>query len=221
MSESLERLESVKNRIRRGARLVGRDERDIQLVAVSKTQPEDRIDAILSAGQRIFGENRVQEAEQRWLHRKAHDPSIRLHLIGPLQTNKAAAAVSLFDCIETLDREKLAAVLSNEMRKQEKTIPCLIQVNTGDEPQKAGIAPQALNAFIDYCRHDCGLDIRGLMCIPPEEEPAGLHFAFLAGLARRHRLVQLSMGMSGDFEKAIAAGATHIRVGSALFGSRG
>jgi PLP dependent protein len=190
------------------------------LVAVSKKQPPEKIVEALAAGQRVFGENRVQEAQERWNDLRKEYTDLKLHLIGKLQTNKAADAVALFDVIETVDREKLAKALSEEMRKQNKKIPCFIQVNTGDENQKAGIDIMALPAFIKFCREECGLDIRGLMCIPPVDEPPALHFALLAKLAQENNLRDLSMGMSADFEKAIPLGATFIRVGTGAFGER-
>ena len=193
---------------------------DVTLVAVSKVQPDERIDAALAAGQRTFGENRVQEAYAHWESRRADYPDLRLHLIGPLQSNKAADAVALFDVIETVDRKKIARVLGQEMEKQGRKLPCFIQVNTGSEAQKAGIDPAELQQFYDYCINECGLDIAGLMCIPPIDEPAGIHFAFLKTLADRIGVSALSMGMSADYPPAIAAGATYVRVGSALFGAR-
>ena len=190
------------------------------LVAVSKVQPDARIDAALQAGQRVFGENRVQEAYGRWHHRRPLFPDLKLHLIGPLQTNKASEAIALFDVIETLDRPKLAHVLS-QMAQAGHVLPkLLIQVNTGEESQKAGVLPRDLGPFLQLCRHDYGLTISGLMCIPPVDEHPSLHFALLEKLARRHGLETLSMGMSDDFETAIGFGATHVRVGSALFGAR-
>ena len=167
----------------------------------------------------MFGENKVQEAQTHWADLKAGHPDIELHLIGPLQTNKVKDAVALFDCIETLDREKLADALAAEMRKQGRALPCFVQVNTGEEEQKSGVAPRDLPGFLSYCRA-LELNVTGLMCIPPAGEPAGLHFALLKSLADRHGLKELSMGMSGDFEKAIAAGATYVRIGTALFGER-
>ncbi len=215
-------LASLRIKISKATQVAGRTASDVRLVAVSKKQPMDKIHAALAAGQRVFGENRVQEAQEHWTEIKSSGAcaDLRLHLIGPLQTNKAKDAVALFDVIETLDREKLARKLGEEIRAQGKALPCFIQVNTGAEPQKAGIAPSALDDFLDFCRAECGLNITGLMCIPPLEEPAALHFAFLKKLAGRFKLPHLSMGMSGDFEKAIALGATHIRIGTALFGVR-
>tara|TARA_B100000989_G_scaffold259617_1_gene209867 strand:- start:469 stop:1134 length:666 start_codon:yes stop_codon:yes gene_type:complete len=197
-----------------------REEACINLIAVSKQQPEERIENSLAFGQRIFGENRVQEAFQRWQRRKSFYPDLELHLIGPLQSNKAADAVALFDVIHTVDRPKIALALSREMASAQRTLPCFIQVNTGEEEQKAGILPHELNTFLSFCRKEAGLQIVGLMCIPPIDEEPALHFALLKTLAERHELVQLSMGMSADFETAILFGATHIRVGSAFFGSR-
>ena len=190
------------------------------LVAVSKRQPEDRIDACLAAGHRVFGENRVQEAQQRWQMRRPHYPDLCLHLIGPLQTNKAADAVALFDVIEVVDRPKLAKTLAAEMQRQDRHLPCYVQVNTGEEAQKAGILPEETDDFIKFCRNDCGLNIVGLMCIPPIDEEAAMHFALLRQIARRNDLAGLSMGMSADFAEAIAFGATSVRVGSAIFGVR-
>lgn len=187
------------------------------LVAVSKQQPWPRVEALLGAGQRVFGENRVQEARARWAERR---PEVELRLIGPLQTNKTAEAVAFFDVIETLDREKLARTLASEIQKQGRELRLYVQVNTGAEPQKAGVAPSEADAFIDLCRETYGLRIEGLMCIPPEAEPGGPHFALLAKIAARNGLARLSMGMSADFETAVRFGATSVRVGSALFGPR-
>jgi PLP dependent protein len=190
------------------------------LVAVSKMQPDEKITEALAAGQRRFGENRVQEAATRWSPRRAQFPDLELHLIGPLQTNKVREAVALFDVIETLDRDKLALALAGEMRRQDRALPCFIQVNTGDEAQKAGVSISDLSRFHGFCVKDCGLNIVGLMCIPPLEDPPALHFALLKQQAQALGLAQLSMGMSGDFEKAIALGATHVRVGTGIFGER-
>ncbi len=189
-------------------------------MAVSKKQPAELIQAALNAGHRLFGENRVQEAQVHWAELRQDYPDLRLHLIGPLQTNKVKEAIALFDVIETVDREKLARVLAKEMEKQGRHLPCFIQVNTGEEEQKAGIILADLAAFHEFCVKECGLDIQGLMCIPPVEEPAALHFALLAKLAKGLGLAELSMGMSGDFEKAIPLGATYIRVGTGVFGAR-
>lgn len=196
----------------------------IRLVAVSKKQPDDRIGSALQYGHRIYGENRVQEAQGRWLDRCDHYPDLQLHLIGPLQTNKAKDAVALFDMIHTLDREKLARTLKKEMEKQARHIPCFIQVNTGEEDQKSGILPSETADFVNLCRDEIGLQIKGLMCIPPIDEPAALHFALLNKLADENGLNALSIGMSSDFEKAVPFAKTRkeifIRVGSALFGER-
>ncbi len=189
------------------------------LVAVSKTQPDEALEEILAAGQRVFGENRVQEAKLHWEGRRARFPDLELHLIGPLQSNKAEDAVRLFDVIQTLDRPKLADALAAAMAKTGCRPRLMIQVNTGEEPQKAGISPADLPALLEHARSK-GLEIEGLMCIPPVGEPAGPHFALLAKLARVHRLAALSMGMSGDYELAARFGATHVRVGTALFGER-
>ena len=213
-------LLSIRGQMAIAAESDGRKLDDVMLIAVSKKQPDDRIDAALQAGQRVFGENRVQEAQIRWQDRRPHYSDLRLHLIGPLQTNKAADAVALFDVIETLDREKLAVTLAKEMEKQGLNRDCLIQVNTGDESQKAGIAPEDAPDFIDYCQGDLGLSIKGLMCIPPIDEEPAMHFALLKKMAQQKGLNILSMGMSGDFETAIRFGATQVRVGSSIFGER-
>lgn len=191
----------------------------VQLVAVSKMQPLEKIKAALAAGQRVFGENRVQEAQGRWVDLKKQYPDIILHLIGPLQTNKVRDAVALFDVIETIDRADLARLVGREIKKQGRRLLCLIQVNTGDEEQKAGVVPQDLPELLALCRAE-GLQIEGLMCIPPAAEPPALHFAFLRQLAVEHHLPHLSMGMSSDYEKAIPLGATYVRVGTAVFGDR-
>ena len=219
MSTIPENFDAIRRKIRKAERTTGRPEGEVTLVAVSKTQPEEALLAALATGQRVFGENKVQEAQDHWTHLRPSYPDLRLHLIGPLQTNKVKDAVSLFDVIETLDREKLADALAAEMKKQGRSLPCLIQVNTGEEEQKAGIAPKDLKAFHDYCIK-AGLTVTGLMCIPPVDEPAGLHFALLKKYAGELNLPHLSMGMSADFEKAIPLGATHVRVGTALFGER-
>ena len=213
-----EGYDDVVARIARAAQGAGRDPADVTLVAVSKTQPWEAIQPVLDAGQTVFGENRVQEAQARWTGKAA---GLTLHLIGPLQSNKAAEAVAFFDVIETLDREKLARVLAEEIQKQGRSPRLYIQVNTGEEPQKAGILPADADAFVTACRTTFGLQPEGLMCIPPAEEPAGPHFALLGKIAARNGLAKLSMGMSGDFETAIRFGATSVRVGSAVFGARG
>lgn len=210
----------VRARISDAAKASGRSEQDITLIAVSKTFGADQIRPILEAGQKVFGENRVQEAKAKWPVLKASNPETRLHLIGPLQTNKAADAVSLFDTIHTVDRPKLARILAAEMRKQNRMLELFIQVNTGEEPQKAGVLPAEADAFIRFCKAELVLPIIGLMCLPPMEEEPAMHFALLAKIAKRNDLFKLSMGMSADLEKAIAFGATHVRVGSAIFGER-
>lgn len=188
------------------------------LVAVSKMQPWEAVEPVLAAGHKVFGENRVQEATERWSARR---DQVELRLIGPLQTNKAREAVAFFDVIESLDREKLARVLAEEIQKQGKAPGVYIQVNTGEEPQKAGVIPAEADAFIAACRGAYGLTLEGLMCIPPAAEPPGPHFALLAKIAARNGVSKLSMGMSDDFETAVRFGATSVRVGSALFGARG
>ncbi len=215
-----ERVAAVRTRIDAVARSVGRDPACVTLTAVSKTQPPEAIDAILATGQRVFGENRVQEAEGRWSERSRALPNLELRLIGPLQSNKAGDAVAFFDVIETLDREKLARALADQIQRQGRAPRMLVQVNTGAEPQKAGILPLEADAFIALARETYGLTVEGLMAIPPAEEAPGLHFALLARIAERNGLSVLSMGMSGDFETAIRFGATHVRVGTALFGER-
>jgi pyridoxal phosphate enzyme (YggS family) len=207
-------------RIAAAAKSAGRDPESITLTAVSKAQPDDRIDAMLAAGQRVFGENRVQEAQKRWQARRSEGLNMELRLIGPLQTNKARDALALFDVIETLDRPKLAAALADAAGKAGRAPRVFVQVNTGEEEQKAVVAPQDADAFIAAVRRDHGSEPEGLMCIPPADEPAGPHFALLARIAARNGLKNLSMGMSADFETAVAFGATHVRVGSALFGGR-
>lgn len=211
----------VMSRIAAAAGRAGRQTEDITLVAVSKTFGPEDIEPVLQIPHRTFGENRVQESYGKWPELKSRYPDTVLHLIGPLQTNKAREAVSLFDCIETLDREKLARTLGKEIQAAGKAPELFVQVNTGLEPQKAGIEPQELDGFIQTCRTIYDLPVTGLMCIPPVDEEPALHFALLAKLAARNGLAKLSMGMSGDFETAIELGATHVRVGSAIFGARG
>lgn len=205
------------DRIAAAAKDAGREGVDVTLVAVSKQQPDEKIEAMLAAGQRVFGENRVQEAQTRWETRRE---GVELHLIGPLQSNKVREAVALFNVIETVDREKLAQALADEIARSGRAPRLYVQVNTGEEPQKAGIAPAEADGFIALCR-ELGLTIEGLMCIPPEAEPAGPHFALLGKIAARNGLSKLSMGMSADYETAVRFGATSVRVGSALFGGRG
>jgi pyridoxal phosphate enzyme (YggS family) len=189
------------------------------VIAVSKQQPQEKIDEALTAGHRVYGENRVQEGQAHWSGAREKFPDLELHLIGSLQTNKAKDAVALFDVIQTVDREKLAKALAAEMKKQNKFPACYIEVNTGEEEQKGGVAPAGLAELLSVCR-ECGLEITGLMCIPPIDEPPAVHFALLKKLADQHGLKNISMGMSMDFEEALALGATHIRVGEAIFGTR-
>lgn len=212
-------LSAIRDRIAQAAQSVGRHPAEIALIAVSKTQPAAAVAAAYVAGQRSFGENRVQEAAEKFPALQAAHPDIRLHLIGALQTNKAARAVSLCDSIATLDRPKLVAVLAQEMARQQRRLPLLIEVNIGAEPQKAGILPHDLPEFLAQCRA-LGLGINGLMCIPPQGDDPAPHFTALARLADTHQLAVRSMGMSGDYETAIRCGSTQIRVGTALFGAR-
>lgn len=214
------RLATVRRDIARAAADIGRAAKDVRLVCVSKTFGEEAIAPTLAAGQRIFGENRVQEAMAKWPALRQGWPGLELHLIGPLQTNKAADAVALFDAIETIDRPRIAAAVAQEMRKQGRRLKLFAQINTGDEPQKAGVSPQAADEFIRHCQEELGLGLSGLMCIPPVGEQASPHFALLASIAKRHGLAELSMGMSADFALAIQLGATYVRVGSAIFGGR-
>jgi len=210
----------IENRILRACKHTSRKRSDVKLIAVSKRQEADRIQASLEAGFRCFGENQVQEALTRWLPLTSIYPDLELHLIGALQSNKAADAVRLFDVIHTIDRDKIAKAVSVEMKKQNKQLSCFIQVNTGLESQKSGIVPEKAVEFAKICTHDYGLIVEGFMCIPPIEEDASPHFAFLNKLASQAGLASLSMGMSADFEDAIRLGATHIRIGSAFFGKR-
>ena len=213
-------LAAVMETVRTAAQAAGRSPDGVALVAVGKKQPIERIEAALRAGHRIFGENRVQEAADKWPPLRERYPDLALHLIGPLQTNKVKDAVALFDVIETVDRPKLARVLAAEMARTGRRPNCLVQVNTGLEPQKSGIPPNEVDAFVASCREDFGLPVVGLMCIPPQDEEPALHFALLAKLAKRLDLPLLSMGMSADYETAVKLGATHIRVGTAVFGQR-
>lgn len=213
-------LSGVRASIEQTARLSGRDPASITLVAVSKTHSADAVRLALAAGQRDFGENRVQEAAAKFPALRTDYPDLRLHLIGPLQTNKAAEAVGLFDAIHSLDRPKLAAILASEMARQQRRLDCFIQINVGLEPQKAGIPPPEAKAFIAACRQIWALPVVGLMCIPPAGTDPAPHFKLLRDLAAANNLPYLSMGMSGDYPAAIAAGATHVRVGSAIFGAR-
>ena len=220
MSDGADHLAEVNARIAEAARAAGRSPDEIILVAVSKTHGADRVRELLEVGHRVFGENRVQEAEGKFPELKAAFPDLELHLIGPLQTNKARDAVALFDVIQSVDRDRLAAALVKEMEKLGRRPACYIQVNTGEEPQKAGILPKDVDAFVALCRDQYKLPIVGLMCIPPVDEEPALHFALLAKMAARNGLARLSMGMSADYETAVRLGATHVRVGSALFGAR-
>lgn len=217
---SVEHLQEIKARMARAEKEAGRRTGTVGLVAVSKTFDAEHIQPVIEAGQRIFGENRVQEAQAKWPGLKERWPDLELHLIGPLQSNKAADAVALFDVIETVDREKIARSIAAEITRQKRTPRLYVQVNTGLEPQKAGIAPDDTSSFVTFCRKELGLEIEGLMCIPPADENPGPHFALLAKLGKECGLEKLSMGMSGDFETAIQLGATSVRVGSAIFGSR-
>jgi PLP dependent protein len=214
------RWRDVKAAIARAARDSGRDPASVALVAVSKTFPAEAVEPVLAAGERRFGENYVQEAKAKWPPLRERIPDVELHLIGPLQSNKARDAVALFDAIHTLDRPSLAEALAKEIARQGRAPRLFVQVNTGEEPQKGGIAPAEADAFLAACRDRWGLAVEGLMCIPPAEDPSSPHFAFLAAIARRNGLRLLSMGMSADFEAAIQLGATHVRVGSAIFGAR-
>lgn len=219
-SEGARRLADVRERIAAAARASGRAPAEVTLVAVSKTHGADKIRDVLEAGHRVFGENRVQEAAEKFPALRAAYPDLELHLIGPLQTNKARDAVALFDVIQSVDRERLAILLAKEMERAGKRPTCFIQVNTGEEPQKAGILPADLDAFVAACRDTHKLPVVGLMCIPPVEEDPALHFALLAKMAARNGLAKVSMGMSADYETAVRLGATHVRVGSAIFGAR-
>lgn len=215
-----ERLAQVHAEIQDACRRAGRDPSDVQLVCVSKTFFAPDILPVIAAGQRLFGENRVQETEAKWPELREVAQGIAVHLIGPLQSNKAREAVALFDAIHSVDRPKIAQALAQEMDRQGRRLPVFLQVNTGAEPQKAGVLPQEADAFIAQCVRDFGLDVAGLMCIPPAEDVPAPHFALLAEIAARNGLNGLSMGMSSDFVAAINQGATHVRVGSAIFGSR-
>jgi pyridoxal phosphate enzyme (YggS family) len=219
-TDATTRLAAVRARIAAAEKAAGRAAGSVRLIAVSKTFEADAIAPVIAAGQGAFGENRVQEAKAKWPALRAGHPGIELHLIGPLQSNKAGEAVALFDAIHTVDRDKIAGAIAAEIKRQGRTPRLLVQVNTGEEPQKAGIAPVETDAFVQRCRAVHGLAIDGLMCIPPADESPGPHFALLAKIAKSLGLASLSMGMSGDFETAIAFGATDVRVGSAIFGER-
>ena len=213
-------LSEIKTRIAAQAKAWSRAPEDVHLVAVSKTHPAAAVEAALAAGHRLFGENRVQEAAAKFPALRARYPDLKLHLIGPLQTNKIRQAIDTCDAIESVDRDKLAQGIAAELAKSGKRIDLFIQVNTGEEPQKAGILPREADDFIRRCRDEYRLPVVGLMCIPPAEEHPAPHFALLGEIARRNRLAQLSMGMSGDYELAVQLGATHVRVGAAIFGAR-
>jgi PLP dependent protein len=221
MTDIAGNLERVRAAIERAAVQAGRNPRSVALMAVSKTHPADTVEAALAAGQTLFGENRVQEAQKKFPALRAAHPSLQLHLIGPLQTNKAQDAVTTFDAIHSLDRPKLMQVLADAMGKTGKRPNCFLQINTGREPQKAGLAPEDLDSALARAKEEFKLPIIGLMCIPPVDQDPAPHFALLAQLAKRNALPCLSMGMSHDYEIAIAHGATHVRVGSAIFGARG
>ncbi len=220
MDLALERLQNTLKRVNKAAKEVHRDFKDVKLIAVSKTHGEAAIEELIETGHLRFGENRIQEAQSKWPQLKEKYPNIELHLIGPLQSNKAKDAVALFDVIHTIDRSKIAMVLAEEMEKQGKRPKLFVQVNTGEEPQKAGVSPDEVVNFVNQCREDYRLDITGLMCIPPVDDEPSPHFALLAKKAKQLGLSDLSMGMSKDFEAAIQLGATYIRVGTALFGDR-
>ena len=213
-------LGEIETRVAAACARVQRPRNSVTLIAVSKVQPAERVRTVLAAGQRVFGENRVQEAEGRWPPFQAEFDGVRLHLIGPLQTNKLARALDLFEAIHSLDRDSLARKLAGAVQARGDCPKLFVQVNTGDEPQKAGVAPASLDGFLMACRRAYDLPVFGLMCIPPAAEDPDPHFSRLAEMAARHGLGGLSMGMSGDFEAAIARGATHVRIGSAIFGER-
>lgn len=225
MTESAEtiaaNLAQVRQNIATAARDAGRDPSEITLIAVSKTKPSSLIVDAIGAGQSIFGENRLQESEEKWPEIRTRHPGVELHCIGPLQSRKVAPAVALFDVIQTIDREKVAAAAARAMAETDRHPGCLIQVNTGEEPQKAGVTPTEADAFIERCRDHHKMNITGLMCIPPVDEEPSPHFALLKKIADRNDLSVLSMGMSSDYEIAIRFGATHVRVGTAIFGARG
>jgi pyridoxal phosphate enzyme (YggS family) len=215
------RLAAVRQDIARACRDAGRATGSVTLVAVSKTFGAEAIEPVIAAGQRVFGENRVQEAKAKWPALRERHPGIELHLIGPLQSNKARDAVALFDAIHSLDRSSLAEALAKEIARQGRTPLLFVEINTGGEPQKAGVLPEQADAFLKDCRDKYGLKVSGLMCLPPADEPPAPHFALTAKIARRNEMNLLSMGMSADFEAAIALGSTHVRVGTAIFGERG
>ena len=213
-------LETVRAEMARACRDASRDPAEVTLIAVSKTHGADRIEPVIAAGQRVFGENRVQEAKAKWPPLLENHSGLSLHLIGPLQSNKAKEAVALFDAIHSVDRPSICAALAKEIERQNRKPLLFIEINTGAEPQKAGVLPQDADLFLNACRDTYGLEVAGLMCIPPFEEAPGPHFALTAKIAKRNGLKLLSMGMSADFATAIQLGATHVRVGSAIFGER-
>jgi pyridoxal phosphate enzyme (YggS family) len=215
------RLAAVRQDIARACGDAGRATGSVTLVAVSKTFGAEAIEPVIAAGQRVFGENRVQEAKAKWPALRERHPGIELHLIGPLQSNKAREAVALFDAIHSLDRPSLAEALAKEIARQGRSPLLFVEINTGGEPQKAGVLPEQADAFLKDCRDKYGLKVSGLMCLPPADEPPAPHFALTAKIARRNEMNLLSMGMSADFETAIALGSTHVRIGSAIFGERG
>jgi pyridoxal phosphate enzyme (YggS family) len=221
LSTAADRLAAVRREIEAAARTAQRDPAAVTLVAISKTFGADAIEPVIVAGQRIFGENRVQEAKAKWPALKDQHADLELHLVGPLQSNKAKEAVALFDAIHSIDRPSLAEALAKEIGRQGRKPMLFVEVNTGAEPQKAGVLPEATDGFLRACRESYGLAIAGLMCIPPANEPPAPHFALTAKIAKRNGLVLLSMGMSADFALAVEFGATHVRVGSAIFGARG
>jgi len=215
------RLAAVRQDITQACRDAGRDPGSVALVAVSKTFGADAIVPVIAAGQQVFGENRVQEAKAKWPALLERHPGIKLHLIGPLQSNKAREAVALFDAIHSLDRPSLADALAKEMARQGRTPLLFVEINTGGEPQKSGVLPEKADDFLKDCRDKYGLRVAGLMCLPPADEPPAPHFALTAKIARRNEMNLLSMGMSADFSDAIAMGSTHVRIGTAIFGERG
>ncbi len=219
-AEISQNLAAVRASVAAAAELAGRDPARVTVIAVSKAQPLEKIAAALACGQKVFGENRVQEAYDHWRDLRSDDDGLTLHLIGPLQSNKIGDAVALFDVIQTVDRPKLARKLAAALDAGGRTSACFVQVNTGEEPQKAGILPAEADDFIALCRDELALPVVGLMCIPPADDEPALHFALLHEIAKRNGLVQLSMGMSGDFETAVELGASHVRVGTGIFGPR-
>lgn len=219
-SDAAKRLAAVREQIDVAAREAGRQSSSVKLITVSKTFAAEQIEPVITAGQRLFGENRVQEAQGKWPTLKERYAQVELHLIGPLQSNKAGDAVTLFDVIHTIDRAKIAKAIASEMEKQNRQPRLLVQVNTGEEPQKAGVMPEDTRALVAQCKSEFGLTIGGLMCIPPLDEEPALHFALLEKIAQNLALKELSMGMSADYQTAIAFGATYVRVGTAVFGPR-